>query len=292
MAFLELRGVAKTFAAASGSRTVLKDVSLRVERGEFVTVVGGSGVGKTTLVSLIAGLLPPDAGSILLDGRPIAGPGPDRGIVFQNYSLLPWMTVFGNVYLAVEAVTPGWSARRRRQRTEQFLHLVELGDATWKHPAELSGGMRQRVSVARALAMKPKVLLLDEPFGALDALTRSTLQKEMARIWGEGKTTVLMITNEIDEAILLGDRICALAPNAAGAPATISLDVPVAIPRPRFRRGLSLEPGYQQVRKQLVEFLTHRREPRSASVVRLVRGEAPSAAETARVEKRRASGVA
>jgi nitrate/nitrite transport system ATP-binding protein len=290
MAFLELGGVEKSFGRPAGRRAVLKDVSLSVEEGEFVTIVGGSGVGKTTLISLIAGLLAPDAGEIRIEGRRVRGPGPDRGVVFQNYSLLPWMTVFGNVQLAVDAVAPGWSsAAEKRERTEHFLRLVKLDDAMWKRPPELSGGMRQRVAVARALAMNPKVLLLDEPFSALDALTRGTLQKETARIWAAGRTTVVMITNEIDEAILLGDRICPLAPPAPGAAATIGLEIPVAIPRPRVGRSLSLEPGYQNVRRQLVEFLTQRRERRSASVHRLVREEAPPAGEPAEPGIRRAA---
>jgi nitrate/nitrite transport system ATP-binding protein len=291
MAFLELRGVEKSFVSPRQRRAVLKDVSLRVEEGEFVTIVGGSGVGKTTLISLIAGLLAPDAGEIVIEGRRVREPGPDRGIVFQNYSLLPWLTVFGNVHLAVDAVAPAsTSAEEKRERTEHFLRLVKLDDAMWKRPAELSGGMRQRVAVARALAMEPKVLLLDEPFSALDALTRATLQKETARIWAAGRTTVVMITNDIDEAILLGDRICPLAPPSPGAAATIGLEIPVAIPRPRVGRSLSLDPGYQSVRRQLVEFLTQRRERRSASVLRLVRDEPPPAAEGVEPEIRRASG--
>ena len=260
MAFLELRHVHKSFVGPQGRRPVLRDLNLTIEAGEFVAVVGYSGSGKTTLISLIAGLLEPDAGQICLDGQPIQGPGPDRGVVFQSYSLLPWLTVFENVHVAVDAVAPHLSVEQKRERTEHFIRSVKLGDAMWKRPAELSGGMRQRVAVARGLATDPQVLLLDEPFSALDALTRATLQGELARIWLETRKTVVMITNDVEEAILLADRIFPLTP---GPGATLGPEIPVRIPRPRSRRHLSLEPHYQHVRRAIVDFLLERREVRS-----------------------------
>jgi nitrate/nitrite transport system ATP-binding protein len=259
MAYLELRGVSKSYVrtARSPSQTngklpVLRDVNLRIDENEFVCVVGRSGSGKTTLISLIAGLVEPDRGEILLEGKPIDGPSPDRGVVFQNYSLLPWMTVFENVYLAVDAVGPHLAEAEKRERTEHYIRLVNLGAAMKKVPRELSGGMRQRVAVARGLAMDPKVLLLDEPFSALDALTRGTLQEELARIWMETRKTVVMITNDIDEAILLADSIYTLAP---GSGATLGPAVRVDTPHPRSRAQLGGAPGYQRVRRETVSLL-------------------------------------
>jgi nitrate/nitrite transport system ATP-binding protein len=263
MCFLELRQVSKSFSRSNGRHRVLKDINLKIEPGEFVAVLGSSGSGKTTLISLIAGLLEPDAGEILLEGKPITGPGPDRGIVFQNYSLLPWMTVYENVHLAVDTTAPHLSDQEKRARAEAFIRLVKLQDALWKRPGELSGGMRQRVSVARGLAMDPKVLLLDEPFSALDALTRATLQEELARIWMEDRKTVVMITNDVEEAVLLADRIYPLTP---GPGATLGPAIPVLLPRPRSRRGLSLDPAYQKVRGAVAGFLTQRRAASDESV--------------------------
>ena len=251
MAFLEINGVSKSFArngrGAKGSQTVLRDINLAIRENEFVCIVGRSGCGKTTLISLIAGLIEPDGGEILLDGKPITGPGPDRGVIFQNYSLLPWMTVFENVYLAVEAVAPQLSDAAKRQRAEYYIGLVNLSAALRKLPRELSGGMRQRVTVARGLAMEPKVLLLDEPFSALDALTRGTLQEELARIWMETRKTVVMITNDIDEAILLADTIY---PLSSGSGATLSSAVNIGMPHPRTRAQLSGQAEYQRARRE------------------------------------------
>jgi nitrate/nitrite transport system ATP-binding protein len=264
MALLEIRGVDKSFRLNSKSRSgstlpVLRDINLAITDREFVCIVGRSGAGKTTLISLIAGLIEPDQGEILLEGEPIRGPGPERGIVFQNYSLLPWMTVFENVYLAVDAVASGLAAKEKRERTEHYIKLVNLGNAAGKRPRELSGGMRQRVAVARGLAMDPKVLLMDEPFSALDALTRGTLQEELARIWMETQKTVVMITNDIDEAILLADTIYTLT----GSPgATLGPAVRVEAPRPRSRSRLSREPGYQRARRETVGILVGRQNGR------------------------------
>jgi nitrate/nitrite transport system ATP-binding protein len=248
MAFLELRGVAK------GERRtdVLRNVNLTVEEGEFVAIVGYSGAGKTTLISLIAGLLDSDRGEVLMGGRRITGPGPDRGIVFQNYSLLPWMTAFENVYLAVDQAFGSWSREQKREHTRKYLTLVKLAEAAGKRPHELSGGMRQRVSVARALAANPQVLLLDEPLSALDALTRATLQDEIERIWREERKTALLITNDVDEGILLADRI---VPLSAGPAATLGPEVRVDIPRPRDRRALSRDPRFRAIRNEVIAYL-------------------------------------
>jgi len=259
MAFLTLRGVCKSFDTATGRYPVLDGLTLEVDEGEFVCIVGCSGSGKSTLVSLIAGLIESDGGELLLAGEPIRGPGPDRGIVFQNYSLLAWMTVFENVYLAVDAVSPQRSQEQKRRRAEELIRMVNLSAAAHKRPRELSGGMRQRVAVARGLAMDPKLLLLDEPFSALDALTRATLQDELARIWMTERKTVVMITNDVDEAILLSDRIY---PLSRGPAARLGPGIPVEIARPRVRRRLSLDPHYQSARRALVDFLgRHRNAP-------------------------------
>jgi nitrate/nitrite transport system ATP-binding protein len=257
VAFLEIRGVSKSFNLNGKSRSgsllpVLRDINLAINEREFVCIVGRSGAGKTTLISLIAGLIEPDQGEILLEGKPIEGPGPERGIVFQNYSLLPWMTVFENVYLAVDAVASELAAKEKRERTEHYIRLVNLGNAAGKRPRELSGGMRQRVAVARGLAMDPKVLLMDEPFSALDALTRGTLQEELARIWMETQKTVVMITNDIDEAILLADTIYSLTGSSG---AILGPAVHVEAPRPRSRSRLSREPDYQRARRETVGIL-------------------------------------
>ena len=252
MSYLDVRGLERSFVTPRGTTRVLGGVDLSLESGEFVAIVGYSGSGKTTLVSLIGGLLAPDAGSIELDGAPVTGPGPERGIVFQQYSLLPWMSVFDNVALAVDAVNPGRPARERARLTDELLALVNLTPARWKRPRELSGGMRQRVAVARGLAMKPKLLLMDEPFSALDALTRATLQDELLKIWGERRSTVILVTNDVDEAILLADRIYPMTP---GPGAVLGPAIEVGLPRPRERRHMSLTPAYQKARQGIVEFL-------------------------------------
>jgi nitrate/nitrite transport system ATP-binding protein len=252
MAYLDVRGLQKTYTTRGRASHVLGGIDLSVEEGEFVAIVGYSGSGKTTLVSLIAGLLTADGGDIVLDGTRVAGPGPERGVVFQQYSLLPWMTVYENIALAVDAVNGGRSAAERRQVTDALIELVGLTPARHKRPRELSGGMRQRVVVARGLGMAPKVLLMDEPFSALDALTRATLQDELTRIWGERRCTVILITNDVDEAILLADRIYPMTP---GPGAVLGAPIEVGLPRPRMRRQMSLAPAYQKARVALVEFL-------------------------------------
>ena len=252
MAFLELKHVSKTYRSDGVITPILRDINLSVEQGEFVAIVGYSGSGKTTLISLIAGLIRPDTGTVTLDGAKISGPGPDRGIVFQNYSLLPWLTTYENVYLAVDQVFPKWSADEKKAHTEKYIGMVTLLPAREKRPAELSGGMRQRVSVARALATHPRILLLDEPLSALDALTRATLQGEIAKIWDQEKKTVVLITNDVDEGILLADRII---PLTHGPDATLGPAVPVELPRPRDRKAINHDRNFKRTRHQVMDFL-------------------------------------
>src|SRR5436190_14268088 len=248
MAFLELTNVAKSY----GGAPVLSDINLKIEKGEFVAIVGYSGAGKTTFISLIAGLLQPDQGTLTLNGLEITAPGPDRGIVFQNYSLLPWLTVYENILLAVNQVFPNWADTKKHQHTEKYIAMVNLTPAREKYPSELSGGMRQRVSVARALAMDPQILLLDEPLSALDALTRATLQDEISRIWSENQKTVVMITNDVDEGILLADRVI---PLSAGPKATLGPSIPVNLPRPRDRKAINHDPRFKEIRHRVLDFL-------------------------------------
>jgi nitrate/nitrite transport system ATP-binding protein len=252
MAFLEVKELCKGYGT-SGQRTeVLANINLSIEQGEFVAVVGYSGAGKTTLMSCLAGLLAPDSGSVVLNGQPVKGPGPDRAVVFQNYSLLPWLTVLDNVLLAVEQVFPRMSRGDRYSHVMHYLEMVNLTPAIHKTPAELSGGMRQRVSVARALAMKPQALLMDEPFSALDALTRATLQDELVRIFSTDRTTVVMITNDVDEGILVADRII---PLSMGPRATLGPEVAVDIARPRDRKALNHCPQFKRIRKSVFDYL-------------------------------------
>jgi nitrate/nitrite transport system ATP-binding protein len=237
---------------------VLAGVDLAVAEGELVAIIGASGSGKTTLVSLIAGLLPPDGGEIALDGVPVRAPSLERGVVFQSYSLLPWLTVLENVQLAVDAARSDWSAAARRARAEHWVRLVGLTEAAAKRPAQLSGGMRQRVAVARGLAIEPRLLLLDEPFSALDALTRATLQSELARIWASDRRTMLLITNDVDEACLLADRIHILVPAPTGGHA-LADGIAVALPRPRISGELNRQVEYQRVRREILVRLAEAR---------------------------------
>ena len=250
MALLEITNVQKGYGACSSP--VLKDINLKIEEGEFVAIVGYSGVGKTTLISLLAGLIRPDSGTITLNGVQIKEPGPDRGVVFQNYSLLPWLTVYENIALAVSEVFPGWKPDQIRAQVEKYIAMVNLTPARDKFPRELSGGMRQRVSVARALSIEPKVLLLDEPLSALDALTRATLQDEISRIWLEDRRTVVLITNDVDEGVLLADRII---PLTAGPSATLGPSIEVDIPRPRDRKAVNHDLNFKRIRKCVIDYL-------------------------------------
>ena len=218
MSFLEMKNVSVGFGPPSARTEVLRDLNLSVRENEFVALIGFSGSGKSTLMNVLAGLQPVDTGEVLLNGQPVKKPSPKLGIVFQNYSLLPWMSVFGNLELAVKKVFPEMPKDERADYIQGWIEKVSLGGAEWKKPHELSGGMRQRVSLARTLAMKPDVLILDEPLSALDALTRATLQDEILRIWGEDQRTVIMVTNDIDEAVLMADRIVPLTLGPGATP--------------------------------------------------------------------------
>src|SRR6266853_5821460 len=261
MAFLELKNVSKNF----GPHSVLKDINLQIEKGEFVAIVGYSGAGKTTLINMIAGLLQPDTGSITLNDLEITEPGPDRGVVFQNYSLLPWLSVHENIYLAVDQVFRNWAPAKKQQHAEKYIAKVNLSPAREKRPHELSGGIRQRVSVARALAMEPQILLLDEPLSALDALTRATLQDELSRIWDENKKTVVLITNDPDEGIYLADRII---PLTAGPSATLGPSFKVEIPRPRDRKAINHDPHFKEIRRDVIEFMLSSKHQRRPSITK------------------------
>ena len=248
----ELQGVGKSYGTGAGATPVLKDINLKIKDGEFVAIVGFSGSGKTTLISLMAGLLAADEGVILRRNREINGPGPDRGVVFQSYSLMPWMTVRQNVALAVDQVFKDSPKAERAARVEKYVAMVNLTPAMDKRPAELSGGMRQRVAVARALSASPDVLLLDEPLSALDALTRSKLQDEIIRIWSQEKKTVVLITNDVDEGIIMADRIIPLKP---GPNATLGPEFPVSLPRPRDRQAINHSPEFKEIRREVTRYL-------------------------------------
>ena len=251
--FIEVQGAEMVFSTRKGSFHALRDIHLTVDKGEFVTLIGHSGCGKSTLLNLIAGLTLPTAGVLLCDNREIKAPGPERGVVFQNHSLLPWLSCFENVHLAVERVFGATEGKTQmRVRTQAALELVGMGHALTKRPHEISGGMKQRVGIARALAMEPKVLLMDEPFGALDALTRARLQDELLKIVARTKSTVVMVTHDVDEAVLLSDRIVMMT---NGPAATIGQILPVTLPRPRDRIELAEDRDYVHARKEVLDFL-------------------------------------
>ncbi len=252
MAFLEIENVSKAYGSGAARMEVLRDISLSIEEGEFVAIVGFSGSGKTTLISTLAGLITPDSGEVRLKGKAVTGPGPDRGVVFQSYSLMPWLTVQGNVALAVDSVFKDKLKAERAAHTRKYIDMVGLTHAIDRRPAELSGGMRQRVAVARALAVAPEVLLLDEPLSALDALTRAKLQDEIEAIWERENKTVVLITNDVDEAILLADRIVPLNP---GPNATLGPEFRVDIPRPRNRAEMNHHPGFKKLRADVTRYL-------------------------------------
>jgi nitrate/nitrite transport system ATP-binding protein len=255
VAFLEARGVCKAFPSPAGIRHVLKDVQLDVQQGEFVSIVGAMGSGKSTLLSLLAGLTLPDTGTVVLDGTPVTGVRQDAAFVFQNYSLLPWFSALENVRLALEAAFPDASASERRRRAVDALERVGLGNALDRKPRHLSGGMRQRVSLARAFATEPRVLFLDEPFGALDALTRDALQQDLARLCTgrERPVTTVMITNSVEEAILLSDRIVPIVP---GPPASLGASIAVELGRPRTAAQLAHDEQATHARAHVVAALT------------------------------------
>ena len=250
MAILEFRNVCKGFGTGPERKEVLRDISLTVHKGEFLAILGFSGTGKTTLINQIAGLDAPDSGQVLFKGQSVTGPGPERGLVFQSYSLMPWLTVAGNIALAVDAVHRSASRAERAAMVDKFITMVGLGHARARRPAELSGGMRQRVAVARALAMNPEVLLMDEPLSALDALTRANLQDEITRIWQADQKTVVLITNDVDEALLLADRIVPLNPDG-----TLGPDFSVNIARPRARTAMNHDPAFKKLRADVTRYL-------------------------------------
>jgi nitrate/nitrite transport system ATP-binding protein len=259
--YIEVQGVEQTFKTQKGPFPALRNINLTVAKGEFVALIGHSGCGKSTLLNLIAGLTTPTNGTLLCANREIVGPGPERAVVFQNHSLLPWLTCYENVYLAVERVfgaaskSTGAAAENKAQlkaRTEAALALVGLTPAAQKRPGEISGGMKQRVGIARALSMEPQVLLMDEPFGALDALTRAKLQDELLEIVARTKSTVVMVTHDVDEAVLLSDKIVMMT---NGPAATIGEVLAVDLPRPRNRVQLAEDPRYINCRKAVIDFL-------------------------------------
>ena len=255
MAFIEIQEISKSFDVTGGTRHVLRDVSLTVEQGEFVSIVGAMGSGKSTLLSLLAGLTAPDGGTVTIGGAPTRGVRRDAAFVFQNYSLLPWFTALENVRLAVEATFPEMTREEQRVQATRTLEQVGLGNALHRRPRQLSGGMRQRVAIARAFATRPEVLFLDEPFGALDALTRETLQQELVRLCTEGDrpVTTVMITNSVEEAILLSDRIVPMIP---GPPATLGSPIPVELARPRSLAQLAHDEQATLARAHVVSTLT------------------------------------
>lgn len=254
-AFLNISNVHLSFPTKKGRFPVLKDVNLTVGAGEFVCVIGHSGCGKSTLLSLVSGFNQATEGSVTLNGKAITEPGPDRMVVFQNYALLPWRTVFENVYLAVNAVWPKKLEAEKRAIVREHLAMVGLTEAADKKPGQISGGMRQRVSIARALAIRPEVLILDEPFGALDAITKEELQEELLKIWNDHRCTVLMITHDIDEALFLADRLVMMTNGPAAGIGEI-LEIPFE--RPRDRDRIMEDPRYYQLRNHALDFLYNR----------------------------------
>jgi nitrate/nitrite transport system ATP-binding protein len=254
-AYLSIESLGVTFTSGAKSSEVLRDVNLQVAQGEFVSIIGHSGCGKSTLLNVVAGLLPVTTGAVILDGTAVEAPGPDRAVVFQNHSLLPWLTVYENVRLGVDRVFKAKSRTERHEWTLHNLALVQMAHAKDKRPSEISGGMKQRVGIARALAMEPKVLLLDEPFGALDALTRANLQDSVMEIQSKLGNTVLMITHDVDEAVLLSDRIVMMT---NGPSATIGEIETVDLARPRNRIAVDATQPYIKARHSVIEFLYSR----------------------------------
>ncbi len=255
--FLSIENLTQQYPDGQGGMmTVFENATFGVEKGEFVCILGHSGCGKSTIMNILAGLAEPTSGVVTMDGREVSGPSLDRGVVFQNYSLLPWLSTLKNVSFGVAARHPDWSKAKVLEHSRQFLAMVGLeGDVIHRKPSQLSGGMRQRVSIARAFANHPKLLLLDEPFGALDALTRGTIQDELLKIWGDSGQTVFMITHDVDEAILLADRILLMT---NGPFARVAESVEITIPRPRNRTAIVEHPNYYAIRNHLVQFLGKR----------------------------------
>lgn len=273
--FLQIESLSRRFpqAGGAGELTVFENVRFAMEKGEFVCIIGHSGCGKSTILNVLAGLDEPSGGTVIMDGREVAGPSLDRGVIFQNHSLLPWLSAMNNVCMAVRARWPQWPRARVREHARRYLEMVGLKGVEDRKPAQLSGGMRQRVGIARAFAIEPKLLLMDEPFGALDALTRGVIQDELLRIWSRSHQTVFMITHDVDEAILLSDRILLMT---NGPLARIAESVRVDIDRPRDRASLHQHPGYYAIRNHLVDFLVNRSRELQGAAVTAPRNE-PSA---------------
>lgn len=253
--FVLIENVSKVYPTAQGPYTVLEDVNLAVNEGEFICVIGHSGCGKSTLLNMVSGFASPTDGRVLVNGKLITKPGPDRMVVFQNYALLPWLTVFENVYLAVDAVNPTMREAEKRSIVRDHLAMVGLTEAQEKKPPQISGGMKQRVSIARALSITPEVLVLDEPFGALDAITKEELQEELLKIWNDHRCTVLMITHDIDEALFLADRLVMMT---NGPHAKIGEILTIPFPRPRDRDRIMEDPKYYELRNYALDFLYNR----------------------------------
>ncbi|PSB36282.1 nitrate ABC transporter ATP-binding protein [Aphanothece minutissima] len=252
---LRFEGLGKVYPTPTGPYPVLDNINLQVEQGEFICVIGHSGCGKSTLLNMVSGFSSPTAGQVLLNGRPIEKPGPDRMVVFQGYALLPWMTAYENVFLAIDEVKPDLSSREKREIAMEHLAMVGLEKAVDKRIPQLSGGMKQRVAIARALAIRPEVLILDEPFGALDAITKEELQEELLQIWNTQKCTVLMITHDIDEALFLADRLVMMT---NGPAASIGEVMSIDFPRPRNREDIMEDPKYYELRNTALDFLYNR----------------------------------
>jgi nitrate/nitrite transport system ATP-binding protein len=262
MAYLELNNISKSYGSNENVTEVLDNINLHIEEGEFVAIVGFTGSGKTTLVNLINGLDKPTSGEVLFNGKPIEDTSHERGVIFQNYSLLPWLTVYQNIEMAVKEAFPKENNSFLDKRIKEYIDMVSLSHATHKRPKELSGGMRQRVSVARALAMDPEMIIMDEPLGALDALTRGNLQDEILNIWNKNKRTALLITNDVDEGIYMADRIIPLRP---GPKATLGPEFKINIDRPREKTDLNDNPEYKKTRNSIIEYLMDIGNERSGS---------------------------
>ena len=254
-AFLIIDNVSKVYPTPKGNYVVLDQVNLQVQEGEFVCVIGHSGCGKSTLLNMVSGFSEPTHGSVTLHGKRITKPGPDRMVVFQGYALLPWLTAYENIYLAVDSVHPNMPEAEKKQVVREHLAMVGLTEAAHKQPGQLSGGMRQRVSIARALAIRPEVLILDEPFGALDAITKEELQVELLKIWNDHRCTVLMITHDIDEALFLADRLVMMT-NGPAAKIGEILEIP--FPRPRDRDRIMEDPEFYKMRNYILDYLYNR----------------------------------